>query len=81
MQKTEGYFSLILPDQPIFEKKTFTCSHCNKIKQWTDDGRHWCDTCDGTVCNECANDKECIPWKRRLDEAEARSRFRSDLCR
>lgn len=80
MQKSEGCGILILPGEPIHEYKTFKCNHCDSIKSvWRmrsdgieEDARHWCDQCDARVCNKCANDQTCVPFERKMEEAEAR---------
>lgn len=61
-----------------FEADTFTCVHCNRImhvkpKASPDEFGSMCRNCMKMVCPDCANGP-CIPFMKKLDEAEKRDR-------
>lgn len=59
-----------------FEADTFTCVHCNRVihvkpKVSMDEFGSMCRNCMKMVCPACA-DGPCVPFMKRLDEAEKR---------
>lgn len=58
------------------EADTFTCIHCNSIvhvktKAPMDEVGSMCRSCMKMVCPRCA-DGPCVPFEKKLDEAEKR---------
>ena len=60
----------------MLERDTFTCVHCNRIihvKPFApmDEFGSMCRNCMGMTCPTCASGP-CIPFEKKLDEAEKR---------
>lgn len=72
MNKARGEQSLILPFGPAQTNPTITCAHCNRVRPRGDAIQNWCSNCDAMVCTDAKCACECAPFKRKLDEAEAR---------
>jgi hypothetical protein len=79
VRKAEGVSMLFLPGMPVQERKTFTCLHCGHVRRVNDQTLGWCSGCDARVCNDRACACECVAFKRKLDLAEARARFRREV--
>lgn len=90
MRGTGGYLIITDPDPhkgrgevAVQEFDTFTCAHCQSVqrvkpmaKTFESPGR--CFQCDKLICQKCLN-FGCTPFERKLEEYEARERFRSQL--
>lgn len=53
----------------LFESATITCKHCNRpvvLNPNRSRGRHYCRSCDGYICDQCAVLKDCRPFERVL---------------
>jgi hypothetical protein len=66
-----------------YEIDTFTCIHCGSVRHVTarmpmDDFGSMCRNCMKMVCPKCA-DGPCIPFEKKLEEAEKKDRFRRSL--
>lgn len=77
--KARGYLTIVGPGGLEQEADTATCRHCNRVwvvKSKTGEGDlgGWCRLCSGMICAECS-DQGCVPFERRLEQVEARSRF------
>jgi hypothetical protein len=84
MRRPGGYARIDDPDRGRQEFDTFTCAHCNRIthvkpKARPEDIGGLCKVCMGLICAACVGDA-CVPFLRRLDEMEARARFRAEAC-
>lgn len=60
----------------LFEADTFTCVHCNRIvhvkpRVSMDEFGSMCRNCMKMVCPTCA-DGPCVPFMKKLEEAEKR---------
>jgi len=90
MRGTKGYLIITDPDPQRSkgetareEYDTFTCAHCNTVhkvkpmaKTFEAPGR--CFQCDQLICQKCLG-FGCTPFERKLEEMEARDRFRREL--
>ena len=84
MLRPGGYARLVDPDGPMQEWDTTTCAHCNTIthikpKQRPEDIGGLCKVCMGLICPRCVGGP-CAPCLKRLDEMEAKARFRAEAC-
>jgi hypothetical protein len=80
MPRPGGYACLSDPEAGVKEWDTITCAHCNSIvhvKPRTDpaDIGGLCKQCMGLICRRCVRGA-CAPFLKRLDDMEARERFR-----
>jgi hypothetical protein len=83
MRHPGGYACITAPDAPTQEFDTFTCAHCNRIthvraRQDPADIGGLCRQCMGLICPRCVGEP-CVPFLKRLDDMEARARFRAAL--
>lgn len=63
------------------EFDTMTCGHCNRVvhvqaRQRPEDIGGLCKQCMRPICPECVNDGRCVPFEKKLEEAEERDRVR-----
>jgi hypothetical protein len=80
MLRPGGYACIVDPDGAVQEFDTFTCAHCNhvthvKARQRPEDIGGLCKQCMGLICAACVGGA-CVPFLKRLDDMEARDRFR-----
>jgi hypothetical protein len=80
MFKPGGYAQIVDPDGGRQEFDTFTCAHCNRVthvkaRQRPEDIGGLCKQCMGLICPRCVGEP-CAPFLKRLDDMEARARFR-----
>jgi len=81
MRNAGGYAITTEPGKSDVEEDTFTCCHCNCIvfvKHRCDPAEMggFCRLCMKHVCKACNAKGECAPFERKLEELEARDRFR-----
>lgn len=84
MRRPGGYARIDDPDGPRQEFDTFTCAHCNRVthvaaRARPEDIGGLCKVCMGLICPRCVG-KPCVPFLQRLDEMEAKARFRAELA-
>ena len=83
-----GYATLTGPGFK-HEADTYTCGHCNAVKAFrstdpaasVDAGGH-CRMCGQDVCGSCVDYAQlngCTPFKKKIEEYEARMRFRDQV--
>jgi len=63
------------------EIDTFVCNHCNRVvhvppRQDAANIGGLCKCCMNLICARCVDKGTCIPFERKLEEAEARQRLR-----
>lgn len=59
------------------EADTITCAHCNRVHIITkEDAGGFCRQCMKALCGPCADLGRCTPFEKKLEQAEARDRFR-----
>jgi len=80
MRNPGGYACIVEPDRPTRELDTFTCAHCNRVthvapRARPEDIGGLCKQCMGLICPACVG-KPCVPFLKRLEQMEARERFR-----
>jgi hypothetical protein len=78
-----GGYGITTGPEGISETDTFTCCHCNTVvdvppKMSPAEMGGWCVLCMKPVCKGCAG-KECVPFEKKLEAAEARDRFRRSV--
>jgi hypothetical protein len=79
MRRPGGYLSGVDPTGSTPpECDTFTCGHCQRItfvKPLCDpaDMGGLCKVCMGLICSNCVG-KDCAPWEKQMEIAEARDR-------
>jgi len=83
MLRSGGYAQIVDPDAPTRECDTFTCAHCNRIthvraRTRPEDIGGLCKVCMGLICAACVGEA-CVPFLKRLDDMEARARFRREM--
>jgi len=83
MRRAQGYITLTSPDAPLVEWDTFTCAHCQRIVKVPPradpaDLGGLCKVCNGLICRGCVG-KPCKPWEKKMQEMEARERFRRSV--
>jgi hypothetical protein len=83
MLRPGGYACISDPDTGVTELDTFTCAHCNTVKhvkpqQRPEDIGGLCKQCMGLICPKCVGEP-CVPFLKRLEQMEARDRFRRAL--
>lgn len=84
MRKALGY-RIITDPYTQTEIDTATCCHCARIinkkpfEQIPEALAARCTCCDALMCAECAKRGGCLPIEKRLDQYEAKMRFRSEL--
>lgn len=84
MLRPGGYAQIVDPEGPLREYDTFTCAHCNRVthvkaRARPEDVGGLCKQCMGLVCAACVGEA-CVPFLKRLDQMEARARFRAELA-
>lgn len=84
MRNPGGYALLVDPELGVKECDTFTCCHCNTVvhvpvKASMDKVGSWCTLCMKPTCPRCAATGECKPFEKKLEEAEAKARFRCEI--
>ncbi|MBV8755400.1 MAG: hypothetical protein JO328_21310 [Hyphomicrobiales bacterium] len=84
MRLPGGYAQIVDPDGAAREFDTFTCAHCNRIthvpaRVRAEDIGGLCKQCMGLVCPACVG-KPCVPFLKRLEQMEAKARFRTEIC-
>jgi hypothetical protein len=80
MLRPGGYAYLSDPEAGVKEWDTTTCAHCNSIvhvkaKERPENIGGLCKQCMGLICPRCVRGA-CVPLLKRLDDMEARARFR-----
>jgi hypothetical protein len=80
MRHPGGYACITEPDGGRQEFDTFTCAHCNRVthvqaRADPADIGGLCKQCMGLICRRCVRGA-CVPFLKRLDDMEARERFR-----
>ncbi|MGH7185913.1 MAG: hypothetical protein ACREIB_06515 [Pseudomonadota bacterium] len=83
MRKPGGYAVLISEDGMV-ERDTFTCKHCQRIVHVKPMGRPedvggLCKQCMGLVCPRCVAKASCTPWEKQMEIIEDRDRFRREV--
>lgn len=83
MRKPGGYAILTDVEGPTKEWDTFTCFHCQKVVHVkplaaAEDSGGRCLVCEKLICRVCLG-KGCTPFEKRIEQAEARDRFRRSL--
>jgi hypothetical protein len=83
MRNPGGYACISEPDRPPQEFDTFTCAHCNRVthvqaRARPEDIGGLCKQCMGLICPACVG-QPCVPFLKRLEQMEARERFRGAL--
>jgi hypothetical protein len=63
------------------EADTFTCAHCNRIihvrpRAAPDEFGSMCRNCMKMVCPDAACNKDCIPFMKRIEQAEKKDMMR-----
>jgi len=65
---------IIAPPMPVYETRTFTCSHCHGIVIYRPQRNpHWCWGCDHYICSKCEvvrKIKGCMPLNKVLDQMQ-----------
>jgi hypothetical protein len=84
MRRPGGYAQIVEPDRPTRECDTFTCAHCNRVTHVkpgvrAEDIGGLCKQCMGLVCPSCVG-QPCVPFLKRLEQMEAKARFRFELA-
>jgi hypothetical protein len=84
MLRPGGYAQIVDPDGGRQEFDTFTCAHCNaithvKARRRPEDIGGLCKVCMGLICPRCVG-QACVPFLKRLDDMEARARFRAAIA-
>jgi hypothetical protein len=84
MRNPGGYAQIVAPDGSTREFDTFTCAHCNRVthvaaRARAEDIGGLCKQCMGLVCPACVG-QPCVPFLKRLEQMEARERFRAQIC-
>lgn len=80
-----GYMIITDPHsrEPVKERDTFTCFHCNNIviidKAVPDTLGGFCRLCMKNICTHCADHGACTPFEKKLEQMEAQDRFRRAL--
>jgi len=83
MRRPGGYACIVDPDGPTREFDTFTFAHCNGVthvrpRARPEDIGGLCKQCMGLICPKCIG-QACLPFLKRLDDMEARARFRAEI--
>ena len=78
MRNPGGFACITGPDR-IKEYDTFTCVHCNAVvhvKPMADPAElgGFCRSCMKLICPNCALDRSCTPFLKKLEQMEARHR-------
>ena len=76
MRKPQGYLIGTSPDDPVIERDTFSCAHCNKIvmvEPMADPTAMggMCFCCMKLVCPKCVDTGLCDPMEKKLERMEA----------
>lgn len=84
MRNPGGYAQIIAPDGATREFDTTTCAHCNRVthipaKARPEDIGGLCKVCMGLICPACVG-QACVPFLDRLEQMEAKARFRAEVC-
>lgn len=84
MLRPGGYGQLIDPVNGVSEHDTFTCCHCNKVvmvkpKASMEEFGGFCTLCFKPTCPRCEAVGTCTPFEKKLEEAEAKARFRCEV--
>ncbi len=79
-RRSGGYLVIDDPDpargQPARQEfDTFTCSHCGGVKKLDRKLVAVCSLCDRFVCQRCGNIGVCVPFEKKLEQAEARRSY------
>ena len=76
-----GYNRVILDSKVVEESDTFQCAHCNDtIFIKPSDPSPWCSCCDRQWCGR-PRCRECKPFMKKIERAEAITRSRLLLWR
>lgn len=76
-----GYNLVTMPYGPKIESDTFQCAHCNfTVFINPKDPSPWCSCCDRQWCGQ-PKCRECTPFMRKVEAAEAACRARMLLWR
>jgi hypothetical protein len=67
------------------EADSFTCVHCNSVVfvkpfQSAADAGGWCMNCAKPICMACADQGQCTPFLRKIEQEEARDRLHRQIC-
>lgn len=80
MRKPQGYALAVDPSgKTSLECDTFTCNHCNSVvfvqaKAAPETLGGFCTLCMKNICPKCTG-KTCVPFEKKLEAMEARSRL------
>jgi hypothetical protein len=82
MRRPGGYGHWFNGQGRDLERDTFTCQHCGAVvfvEPFQDPAKAggWCMCCSKLICRHCANDGECRPFEKQLDEHERAERRRA----
>lgn len=72
-----GYATWSHPDQPLIERDTLQCKHCQVtwvVQPGSGNQRGWCTLCAGPTCG-AAQCQSCVPFEKKLEALERRERF------
>jgi hypothetical protein len=80
LRNPQGYAVIRSPDGPLQEADTVTCSHCQRIvlvggRIDPADLGGFCRQCMKHICGPCADKGICVPFVKKLETFEAKSRF------
>jgi hypothetical protein len=82
--RPQGHATIFNPDGPTVEFDTMTCGHCQRVTQIgpgqrPEDIGGLCKCCFSLICGPCVDKGTCVPFEKKLEEVEARDRFRRQI--
>lgn len=78
MRNPQGYI-IITNETAVIEHDTATCCHCNRVFVPKINPGGFCMRCMNPICSRCANNPECVPLMKQIEEAERRDKFLKEV--